>query len=370
MFKLDSMKTGALNVVALAYATKLKNEYPNDEDVNELYNNLMHSLVKANGLKYDDFSNKPYVARAPKPQVIDTLAQAVKPAEPAKDNEGKSKYEKLRDQHIEAAKQEDENPSFTKYAFVGFMDKDWFKSDFQRMADTNWVNKSVDIESDRANRRRLYMDNRVYSLGIDKIVVVDPEYERINARKKEKYKYIASESGQVDFAERLKLNAKRAKLGADVLNTKNLSASESEKLNDVALMNDYISERLSHEKDIDMPFAERDRVLALAKKYNTDYFMWTGAVSLTDQNRRNMFLIMYSVIFPVILPFTLPPMINNGEYTIYYALVYDVKTDEVRLSTYREIKNRTRGYILNSHIYDVMNQVKSKPRKTKKGANS
>ena len=94
--------------------------------------------------------------------------------------------------------------------------------------------------------------------------------------------------------------------------------------------------------------------------------MWTGAVSLTDRNRFNAALIAYSIILPYILPFTLPAMINSGQYTIYYALEYDVKTDEVKMATYREIKNRTRGYILNSHIYDVFNQVKAKPKKHEK----
>ncbi len=380
MFKLDSMQSGALNVVALAYATKLKTEYPNDGDISELYNNLLHSLVKTNKLGYSYFSANHYTPHVVAPKdtakivAVDISNQLpkdtakvivvdIKP-EPTNEEGEKSKYEKLREKHTEVVKQEEENPAFTKYAFVGFMDKSWFKNDFQRMEDTTWQKKkTVEIETRNVYSRRPYYDKRIYALGLDKIVIVDPDYARINARKKEKYKYIESEGGQVDFAERLRLNAKKAKLGAEVLNTKNLDAGEAEKLNDVALMTDYISERLSHEKDVDMPFAERERIKALAKKYNTDYFMWTGAISLTDRNRWNVLLILYSAIFPPILPFTLAPMINGGQFTIYYALVYDVNTDEIKMSTYREIKNRTRGYILNSHIYDVLNQVKSKPSK-------
>jgi hypothetical protein len=129
-------------------------------------------------------------------------------------------------------------------------------------------------------------------------------------------------------------------------------------------MEDNKSDRLKHEKEVNLPYPERDRVNAIAKKYNSDYFMWTGTVSLNDWNRNNIKLIAFSVGFPVILPFTLPAIIRAGQSTLYFALIYNIKTDRVEYATYREIMNRTNGYILDSHIYDVFNQVKSE-KKTK-----
>ena len=98
-------------------------------------------------------------------------------------------------------------------------------------------------------------------------------------------------------------------------------------------MAEYLTERLSHENDGDMPYVERQRVKELAKKYGTDYFMWTGAVSLKN---------------------------GNKQYTMLYTLIYDVNTDDVKMSTYREIKNRASGSLLNSHLYDILNQVRTR----------
>jgi hypothetical protein len=234
-----------------------------------------------------------------------------------------------------------ENDSiFTRYAFVDYMGKQWFKEDFANMEDsTKQITSSSRLivtfsdDNDSYQRKKItYWKNRIYTLGINKIVIVDPEFAMVNSRNKEKYKYIESEEGRVDFTERLKLNAKRAKLGAEVLNTKNLDAGEAEKLNDVAVMSDYISERLSHENDVEVPYIERARVKDLAKKYGTGYFMWTGAVALKNGNR---------------------------QYTMLYTIIYDVNTDEIKMSTFREIKNRASASLLNSQLYDMLNQVKT-----------
>jgi hypothetical protein len=338
-YKLDSMKNGALNVVALAYATKLKNDYPNDNEIEELYKNLMHSLVKVNRLHYDDFSTKPYVKHIPAKEDSLEAAVAVKP-DTADYDAPKSKYEKLRAQHVVDVKHAENDSIFTRYAFVDYMGKQWFKEDFANMEDsTKQITSSSRLivtfsdDNDSYQRKKItYWKNRIYTLGINKIVIVDPEFAMVNSRNKEKYKYIESEEGRVDFTERLKLNAKRAKLGAEVLNTKNLDAGEAEKLNDVAVMSDYISERLSHENDVEVPYIERARVKDLAKKYGTGYFMWTGAVALKNGNR---------------------------QYTMLYTIIYDVNTDEIKMSTFREIKNRASASLLNSQLYDMLNQVKT-----------
>lgn len=368
MNKLDSVR-GDLTVVALAYVAKLRKEYPNDYEVKLLFESQMKTLVKKNYYSYSDFSRF-----APTPAVIvDSLKALEKEtAEREKEKEKestvtKSKYEKLREQETEVkAPGVVSGGRYTKYAFVEFMNEDWFKDAFGKGDGEESADRirEVDIDEEMSGRKRYY-DKRTYALGVDKIVVVDPYYARINARKKDKYKFLESEAGQVGFAERLKQNAEEAKLDIDVLNSKDLNEAEVQKVNEIALLEDYISDRLNHEKEVNLPFPEAQRLKDLAARYNTDHFMWTGTISLTDRNRWNALLIMYSILFPPSLPFTLPPLINGGQYTMYFALMFNVKTNKVEMATYREIQNRTRGYILDSHIYDVMNQVKSTTKKKK-----
>lgn len=360
MHKLDSIK-GDMNVVALAYTLKLKNEYGNDKEIEELYKHLLSTLVHKADKKLNNFSET-----EPTADTVSTAANATTTStakvDSVVDEMSKSKYEKLRQQETQT-KYENGLPGnlpFTAYAFIEYMQDGKLQRDFEKASKEKEDKESINLDATR-NRYNRKEYNKVFALGIDKIVIVDPYYARIDAQKKEKLKYLETEGGQVDFVERLKLNAKKAKLEVEVLNTKNLVESETEKMNEISVLDEYISERLSHENDIEIPYAERERVQEIAKKYDTKYFMWTGAVALSNNSgRRTAGLIVLSVLMPPSMLFTLPRLINGGFNTVYFSLVYNVETDELKYATYRDVQNRTKGYILNSHIYDSFNQIKSK----------
>lgn len=356
MHKLDSIK-GDLNVVALAYALKLKNEYPQDKEIDEVYRRLIKGLIDEAERGYASFSESAPLAVAPTnvfiPEVKDdTVVNEL----------SQSKYDKLRQQETEV-KQTGKLP-FTDYAFVEFMEDGKLKRDFDK------ANKEKDAkknERENESDARKAGKRKLYALGVDKIVVVDPYFARIDSRKKNEFKYLESEHGQVDFAERLKTNAKKAKLEIEVLNTKNLVETETDKVNEISLLEEYISERLDHDKEINMPYPERDRIRAIAQKYGTENFVWIGAISGSQKMARaRAGLIVLSVLVPPSILFTLPRLINAGHYTVYFALMYNVETDELKYSTFREIQNRTKGYILNSNIYDSFNQIKTKKKEKKK----
>ncbi len=334
--KLNNVK-GHIPVVALAYLAKLKKQYPEDKDIDALFRTQVVLTKRYN--MFSSFSKTPATSDTvfSKNQ---TTGESYKPGIWGKDG-------------------------FTRYAFVEFMNESWFTDAFT-YAESNYddenTDEDVDIVQEMKNPKR-YFDKRTYALGYKKVVVVDPYYARVNARKKEKFKFLQSESGQVDFSERIKHNAKIAKLDVEVLNSKNLKENDVEKINDLALLQDYFKDQVNHDKDVDMSFIEKERIAALAKKMNTDYFMWTGVISLTDKNKLRAGSVIIPILLPVLLPVVLPSLINNGQYTLYFALIYDVKADKIRFATFREINNRTQSDILDSHIYDVFQQIK----KAKKG---
>lgn len=353
--KLDSVSSD-INIVSVAYLAKLKKQYPEDVEIDDLFKHQINLLVNYNNLEYSSFSKY-----APTPVTqLDSII-AITPKDSTKADElKKSKYEKLRE--LEA----DVKPTgivtggrFTKYAFVAYMNEQWFKQAFEDATALGKKEKKKTNLSDDYQKRRLYYKN-VSALGINKIVVVDPYYARINSLSKtDKYQYLKSETGQVDFAERLKDNAKIANLDMEVLNSKNMKASETDRMNDLALMDEYIIDRLEQGDNVEFPFAERGRIRALADKYGTNYFMWTGTISFTDKNRGAPGLTALSVLMPFLMPFTLPKIIHGGQYTLFFAMVYNVQTDKLEFATFREIQNRTKDYILDSHIYDALSQLKS-----------
>lgn len=303
-------------LISLAYVSKLLLKSPNDIALKEMYEYLIATLVKS-GTAYD------YLINAPK----DTA-----------------------------------DKSYAKSAMLAFTTDEQLKFDFARYGKAK-TKEYIDIDIAKPKRKKdNTYDTRTFHLGLDKLTVVDPYYTRVNANKREKFKYVESEGGQLDLVNRLGFLAKKVKLNLNILSTKTLKQNDTETLNDISQLDSYLNNRLAQPSNFQVPYLERDKMLALAQKYGTDNFMWTGVVSLTDKNLLQYGWLVLAIMYPVSAPFVLPQMITGGNRTLYFSLVYNVKTDEIKLSAMREIENRTTPTILNSHIYDVLSQIK-KPAK-------
>ncbi|MCW3125519.1 MAG: Peptidase family [Bacteroidetes bacterium] len=367
--KMDSSRSADIKVLAMAYAAKLKKQYPKDRDIDEETKYIIDLLV-ASDVKLDYFSDV-----APPAHILsgDTQRAAVDTvhAAPADSssraairdtvNESGSKYEKIKNQLVVKKEEIKQGKGYyAQYALVEYMKDPWLSKYF---SEAETAQKKEDAE-DLVIHRRSTVSSKVYELGIDRVLIINPYYARINAdisKKKSKNKYLQSEGGQIDFSQRLALNARKAKLDIEVLDSKKLGASEVEKMNDIAELEEYVSERLSSPFDTRAIYPERERIAAMAKKYNTDYFLWTGVVSYEEFRKSTIGLAVTSALLPVILPFTLSPLINRGHYTFYFNIMYDVKTDRIKMVNFREVNNKTGPSILNSHIFDTFEQMHTAP---------
>jgi hypothetical protein len=101
---------------------------------------------------------------------------------------------------------------------------------------------------------------------------------------------------------------------------------------------DWINERLAHGSNVRTLVEGAESKEALIAKYGTSYFMWTGVMSLTRKG-------------------LLRP------YTVIYVIVYDLATEKPVFTQTREIKMGDSKANLNSHFYDIFNQIHSKPAK-------
>ncbi len=360
-YKLDSVN-GDLKTIALAYIVKVRQQYPDDADLKATYDYVL-SIMPKNEVRNIDYFYKDLVVKVDsQPQQIavvnvDTLNNI---------DSTMDKYAKLRNvQQVTAqAAQAIFDNHYAHYALTPYLKDSSIVQEYEKAVSER---KEKDkIEDANQNSRRSKKRYKIYALGQDKVVFVDPAYSRLDARKKEKFRLLKSEGGKLDFAARLQYNAKVAKLSSEMIDSKNLKASDIVEYNELAFLNEYISEKVMHSDDVSIISYERSRVLELAKKYGTDNFVWSGVISYTDKQRVNSRLAILGIFMPIYLPFMISHYVNQGQYTYFYTLVYDVKTDEVKLSNFRLVNNRTKGYILDSNIYDVMNQIKSKPKAPKK----
>lgn len=362
--KMDSAKTLDILIMALAYSAKLKHEYPNDKDIDELTRYLVKLFVDSDfDLSYFSDSAPLPADTTRKSAAIDSSKNTVSPVAAVSktdSSEENSKYAKIKNQVIEKKIEIKAGKGyFSQYALVDYYNDPWVKDYFSKAK----TDKKEDEGETLVIRKRSTISSKIYTLGLEKVLVVNPYYARLNAGNKQKYKYLKSEDGHLDFVNRLKLNGRKTKLDVEILDSRSLGANEADKLNDIALLEEYVVDRLDHD-NVAVMYPERERIRNLAKKYNTDYFMWSGVISYQGQMKRKIVTAVMSTVFPFILPFTMAYMINGGHYTYYFNLMYDVKTDNVKMVNFREINSRTSPSILNSHIYDTFLQLKTPPQKT------
>jgi hypothetical protein len=197
------------------------------------------------------------------------------------------------------------------------------------------------------------------SLKINKIVVADPKYIKINSRKNTFIDYKDSEMNKIRYVDRIEKCNKASNLEVKMINTKNLRSTSVNELNNLSLLNEWIGERSDF--NIDYDFVPYSSYLSsqISDYYDTKYCLWTGVFS---ERRRKDFLTVASVTTVLTSGFGLPVVLIWGlipEYdTYYYSILFDIKTGEKQLAIFQEFAGSDlSGDFINSSVYDTFNQI-------------
>lgn len=252
---------------------------------------------------------------------------------------------------------------FHKYAFVDFADDPAFakksKSYFKlKGRDENHVPSNT--ERKKLQREETLNETRGLALNIKKVVVVNPTYRKINLTSQQKEQYLTSEIKQQKFSNVLKTNAEACGIKYQIIDNKNLNVSDVSTFNDIAFLNQYINERLELGNDVPISTLELSEREAIAKKYGTRYFMWTGNLSVTQKVPYTAALLVYGIVVTPVLPFIITSMIRNGKYQVYYYIVFDIISNQMVLADVIEATQLERRDFLNSHVYNTFNQLNFK----------
>jgi len=89
--------------------------------------------------------------------------------------------------------------------------------------------------------------------------------------------------------------------------------------------------------------------------------MWT--VSLFEKRTRATGrLIAPMILFPPLIPILIHRAINGGSVSHFMAMVYNLKTGELKLSHQNTTWDNNYGYVKNNNIYYVFHQLRQKDR--------
>lgn len=351
MEHLDRKETG---ILALRYAYLLHQKHPDDEELNGMLEGLFYELAE----DYENLSSFKFSVNT------DSLVEPPAPPADTTSASNTSKYAKIRAQKKQETGTDDERP-YWRYALTDIMNEEAFNHKYEEALKEKKRRKEI---SDYRNtkegkkewdKRNTRIEKEGYSLGIDKVVVVNPYYLHLDIRKKLPMQYIKTEVGQDHMRQLIEEVVPKTKLNVTMLDVSDLKESQSEQFNDIRYLNEWFSEQANH---YDMPLTlgtNQAQINAIAEKYGTDYFLWTGTVSLRNKNKAGSKILLGMLLYPA-LPYFIYKAVKPNYEMLHFAMLYDVRTGRREVLKFEYFKHKNTDDLVKSHLYDTFNQIKKK----------
>lgn len=336
------LKPEELSVLATGYVWRLKNKYPNDRDLKKMSNDLLQDLINR-------FYVPGMIAKTKPPQGWN---------EPDT-TKAQGKYDRLK-------QKSKENPRLTmiKYGLVDLFEDPDFAHLFDELERKRWGGtgeylQSINLTKTTKDEIR-YWKNHGFALGADKVVVVSPVYSKLDLRKKQKHKFLRSESAKDKLVEQIDRSSQLLNLQMEILDPSSLDSSEVEEFNDITFLNEWVDKRFAH-LEVSMINLSSDRIDEIIAKYNTELFVWTGVINYRENKPLMYFYLLYALIPPAI-PFAVYYMVRPNYDTYYYCITFNLRTGEPVLVNYNNYRKRDARDMINSSVYDSFWQMKRKPK--------
>ena len=358
-----------LNVMSLNYAFNFHLKYPEDKEILPICESLVNDLVFYHFNDEHDFYEDKTISKDSLYALSDIANPKIKVVISEKSTKKSRKTATVRSKRATTEKiRADKYKKPLLYAYYDY----WENKEFRKL----W-NDAVAARDEREANAKAYKkagikyvnkgDTRDYfyasKLGIDKVVVVNPFYRRIDLRKNGGIEYVSGEQGEINYMDILKDNAALLEMDLEIIDPLTLENTDAEKFTDMTELNDWFSEQLDF-GNINMPGYNQAMIDSIANKYNTDYFLWTGIISMRD--RQNILgplvYIALSPFFPPLLPYGIYELASPEYEFFYLSLLYNVKTREANVLKFLFLDNNDTRAILNSHTYEMLYEISTEPK--------
>lgn len=242
---------------------------------------------------------------------------------------------------------------YTQYAFLDFKDSDKFFDRFDKQIAI--VRKEV-AENKKISRKKKKVKVKEKPLEVNKVVVVNPIYKKIDARKKQRVRHIEAEEVLLNIDEKIGVAAGKLDLSSEVINPNNLTSGSIRTMQSNSILNDWIDEQMRSEKLQVSPIY--NEITALADSYKTDHFVWMGGITVTRKRHGKAWLVLASAAVPPAAPLLIPLVFTPKGRNLYFSLVFNVRTQALEVVDVRSMSVRDNANILQSNIYYTLLKLK------------
>lgn len=347
-YLMGQIKAPELAVLAMRYAWQVLEKNPTDSEMKNITADLAIVLAEKE-LNLMDFKAS-----------IDVKNTSTTNQTTVKDSTEKTKLEKIKSQNG----QNTEGGEYWRYGFMEFKDQaDFIKTIEEGKETYKKRKKRTDFYATKEGKDAWkdevkQSQKKGHKLGIKKIVVINPQYTRIDQRKKHALDYIGTEEGQTHLGDIIKEIAPKTSLKVDVLDINHLTDKQVDQYNNIRYLNEWFAEQLDRYNMTLTPSIQQAVIDSIAKRYGTDFFLWTGVVSLREKNNKSL-LVIASLVYPLILPYTIYAAVKPRYDMLYYAILYDVKTGRRQILKFDFFEHKDSDDLLKAHLYDVFVQIQT-----------
>ncbi len=231
---------------------------------------------------------------------------------------------------------------YTQFAFLDFKDNATFFKIFDKLSS---VKKKEPLKKTKNKKSKKKASSR-----INKVVVVNPMYKKIDTRKKQKLRHIETEEVLLNINDKILDAASELSLKTDIINPNKISATQVVIMQENSIMNDWIDEQM-RSGDKKMISSIYNEVINLADAHKTDHFAWMGGLTIQRKLRGKGFIVLGTLMLPAVAPFSLYCLLRPQSRTLYFSLVFNVRKQELEMVDLRLMGMKDSDLLLQSNIY-------------------
>jgi beta-barrel assembly-enhancing protease len=349
------------NIATVKYAWKLHKKYPEDKEIESWTVLLFREMTVKNELKLSDFerSDSIYIQIGKKVESDTAMLHKLKKDTP--ENRFQIVLDHMNEDSLNGVK-------YWEFAFVEEFKDSTFEAYFKAAvayADSLDGLEEDDLVLTPKERKKKEEEELSSSMGMKKVVVINPVYQSYDDRIKNGMLDVRkSISGKDKLMDAMKETATRCGMECEVLDPLVMDSTDVEKFNDMMILNDWFATKGDFKEGRPLP-VHQEEMNRIAKKYNTNYFMWS-AYYTSREKRKGVVTRVLSLAFVPLAPATLYRLFTPREDVYFVAVVYDITTGEIVWGVQREFtRQRATDSKMKLQMYDMMNTLSSPKKKQK-----
>lgn len=187
--------------------------------------------------------------------------------------------------------------------------------------------------------------NKGYALGLNKVLVASPFYNKYNTRRKQTERFKVSEETKILIDEQMQIAAKSAGLDADFFSLEQLQQNDIMEFTHNGIFMEWVSEKATNNAfEYYAVSPIHNEIVAIAKEYGTAHLSFIGCRNVTSSRSFRLGVLIVTAVYYPTLPLGIYYAFTPKNSFTYFSLLFNVEKDELEMT---EIKRVSVGRNLN-----------------------